>query len=372
MRRTLLAVCLAAASAGLFAQSIAELFGTAKEQIKAGSWADASKTLDALDAESAKPGQESIRKQLEGPLAFYRGVCDANLGKTNEAVERFGAFLKLQPNASIDAAVYSKKAVAAFEKAQKAAASDPDRAPSFANAYKAFQPAPGTAEVVDQFWGDGPVKWIMTDGEKKTWASLADGNARADFVEKFWEARKALPQIDGRTYRAEFERRAAFADANLALVAEQRGSLTDRGMVFVLLGPPTYAARRPLRTGDDQSTSDGLSTVGSQDTRNAMRAGSGTSTSSAKAGRRRLRILRPREDRARLVQQHGRDLGLPQGAAAGEHPVPAGRLQVPHEAGLRRQRSPARVGHRHRHRGREAPHPDVVARRPPQAFCASM
>lgn len=282
LKRLLLAAGLAAAASGLAAQSIPELFGKAKEEVKAGSWADALKTLDALEAEANKPGQDAVKKQLEAPLAFYRGVCDANLGQSDKAVEQFGAFLKLQPAASIDSAVYSKKAVSAFEKAQKAAAGDPDRAPSFANAYKAFQPAPGTAEVVDQFWGDGAVKWIMTDGEKKIWASLTDGNSRADFVEKFWEARKALPEIDGRTYHAEFERRAAFADANLALDAEQKGSLTDRGMVFVLLGPPTYAARKPLRTGEDASISDGLSTVGSQDAKNAQRGANASRTTSGK------------------------------------------------------------------------------------------
>jgi GWxTD domain-containing protein len=281
MKRMLLAVYLAAASAGLFAQTVGELFGKAKEEIKAGSWADASKTLDALDAESAKPGQEAIRKQLEGPLAFYRGVCEANLGKTDRAVDQFGAFLKLQPNASIDSAVYSKKAVAAFEKAQKAAASDPDRAPSIANAYKAYQPPPETV-VVDQYWADGAVKWIMTAEEKKIWPTLADGNARADFVEKFWEVRQAIPGVDGRTYRQEFERRASFADTHLAQNEEQKGCVTDRGMIFILLGPPTYAARKPLRTGDDQSISDGLSTVGSQDARNSQRRASAGSTSSSK------------------------------------------------------------------------------------------
>ncbi len=284
LQRLFLAVGLtAAAAAGLAAQSIPELFGKAKAEIKSGSWADASKTLDALEAEASKPGQEAVKKQLEAPLAFYRGVCDANLGQSDQAVEQFGAFLKLQPTASIDSTMYSKKAVSAFEKAQKAAAGDPDRAPSFANAYKAFQPPPGTTEVVDQYWGEGPVKWIMTNGEKKTWAGLTDGNARADFVEKFWEARKTLPEIDGRSYHAEFERRAAFADANLALDAEQKGSLTDRGMVFVLLGPPTYAARKPMRTGEDASISDGLSTAGSQDLKNSMRKGSGTSTSGKQA-----------------------------------------------------------------------------------------
>ncbi len=282
-KRGLIAILIAALATALGAQSIPELFGQAKAQIKAESWKDASKTLDALDAESQKPGNEGVRKQLEGPLAFYRGVCDANLGQTDAAVEQFGAFLAGQPNASIDPNVYSKKAVAAFEKAQKAAASDPDRAPSIANAYKAFQPPPAAPEVVDQYWADGPVKWIMTAEEKKTWAGLADGNARTDFVERFWAARQSLPGAEGRAYRQEFERRVAFADANLAIDSEQKGSVTDRGMVFVLLGSPTYAARKPLRTGDDQSISDGLSTVGSQDAKNAQRgATSGGKSTSGK------------------------------------------------------------------------------------------
>ncbi len=277
MKRVFLIGLLLSASLS-FAQTIPELFGRAKEQIKAGSWADASKTLDALEAEAKKPGNEAVQKQLEGPLSFYRGVCAANLGQSDQAVEAFGAFLKLQPNASIDQAVYSKKAVAAFEKAQKAAA---DKTPSIADAYRAFPP-PTTAETVDQYWGDGPVQWIMTADEKKSWAALTDPNARVAFVEAFWVTRATLPGSDGLTYQQEFERRAAFADANLAQDAEKRGSLTDRGMVFILLGAPNWAARKPMRTDDDRGISDGLSTVGSQDAANASRGARAGGTTSGK------------------------------------------------------------------------------------------
>ena len=48
--------------------------------------------------------------------------------------------------------------------------------------------------------------------------------------------------------------------------------MTDRGMVFVLLGPPTYVGRKPIRTGDDPRDSAGMSSVGSQDEANAQRA----------------------------------------------------------------------------------------------------
>ncbi len=246
------------------AQTIPELFGRAREQIKAGSWAEAAKTLDALDAESSKPGQESIRKQLEGPLAFYRGVCDANLGESAKAVEAFGAFLKLQPGATIDAAVYSKKAVAAFEKAQKAAAA---RAPSIAEAYKEFRPAPDAKDrdPIDEHWGEGPVKWIMTPEEKDAWAAPRRRQRARQFRRDVLGSARRAARRRRPDLRQEFERRVAFADANLAEEAEQRGSVTDRGMVFVLLGPPTYAGRKPMRAGDDASDNAGLSTVGSQD-----------------------------------------------------------------------------------------------------------
>jgi GWxTD domain-containing protein len=279
MKRSTLGLCVLLSAAASLAQSIPELFGKVKEEVKAGSWADALKTLDSLDAASSKPGNEAVQKQLEGPLAFYRGVCQANLKETDLAVASFGAFLELQPTASIDPAVYSKKAVAAFEKAQKAAA---DRAPSLAEAYKEFQPPPDAKEIVDGHWGEGPVRWIMTAQETKHWSSLTDPNARIDFVEKFWVARQALPGSDRRTFRQEFARRAAFADATLEQQAEQKGSLTDRGMVFVLLSPPTYAGRRPLRTGDDAGISDGISRFGSQDAANAARSASAGGTTSGK------------------------------------------------------------------------------------------
>jgi hypothetical protein len=46
--------------------------------------------------------------------------------------------------------------------------------------------------------------------------------------------------------------------------------MTDRGMVFVLLGPPTYVGRKPIRTGEDSSEAEGMSTVGSLDAANAQ------------------------------------------------------------------------------------------------------
>jgi GWxTD domain-containing protein len=265
MRRTLV-VAFAAAVLLLprlcAAQTVPELFARAKDQVKAGAWADALKTLDALEAESARPGNETFRSQLPAPVAFYRGVAHANLGESDRAVADFGAFLALQPNAQLDTSQFSKKAAAAFDAARKAAT---DRAPSLADAYKSFRARPDASSryPVDPRWAEGPVHWIMTDAEKEAWSSLPPNADRLDFVEKFWAARPAA-------FRAEFQKRVAFADENLAEDPEQPGSLTDRGMVFVLMGPPTFAGRKPLRTGEDTSDAAGMSTVGSHDETTAV------------------------------------------------------------------------------------------------------
>jgi GWxTD domain-containing protein len=258
-------------SAAARAESLPELFQKCKEQVKGGSWKDALDTLSKLETEAAKPGNEQAHRQLEWPLAFYRGVCEANLGESDKAIADFSTFLEAQPNADIDAKVYSKKAVAAFEKARKAAAS---RAPSMAELYKEFEPPKDAAERdrADAYWADGPVRWILSDDEKKSWSALTDPNARVAFVEHFWEARAALAGAYGRTYQQEFARRVAFADVYLAESEEQRGSVTDRGMVFILVGPPTYAGRRPMRTGDDANDDAGMSLVGSHDAGNAVKS----------------------------------------------------------------------------------------------------
>ncbi len=269
----LLATTLLCAPVPSAAQSLGEMFQAVKDQVRGGEWARALATLDTLENEVAKPGHEDARGKLEGPIAFYRGVCRANEGQQDRAVDAFESFLVIQPDAMIDPALYSKPAVEAFEIARRAAA---HRTFTLARAYDEFRMPLDVAErdPVDMRWADGPVRWIMTAEEKQEWSGLTDPNARAVFAEAFWTSRATLPGgAEGRTFRQEFERRVAFADAFLPQGGELRGSMTDRGMVFVLLGPPRYASRRKLRAGDDPSEPAGQSRVGSQDAKLALKPG---------------------------------------------------------------------------------------------------
>ena len=263
MRRLILVLAVSLLAAAARAQSLQELFQKTKAQVKGEAWQDAMKTMDALEAAAAGPANEGARKQLAAPLAFYRGVCEANLGDAAAAQTSFQAFLDQVPNATMDPSAYSKKAVAAFESARRQTAGPaiPKSSGSLYTAFLEFKEPPNSSDPADANWASGPEQWIMTAQEKKTWASLQSGGDRVEFVDKFWESRNPRPGNPDNTFKTGFERRVAFADAHFVQDEKKRGSLTDRGMVFVLLGPPTYGGRRPIKPGEDSSEASGMSTV---------------------------------------------------------------------------------------------------------------
>ena len=252
-------------SIGFSSPTLPELFHKAKAQVKGESWNEALKTLALLESESAKAGNEVARQQLEAPMAFYRAVCEANLGQAEKAQADFETFLGIQPNATMDPSMYSKKAIAAFEAARTSVesaqpAADTSDRPSIFKAYQEFKLPPNSGEQVGMDWADGPVRWIMTSDEKRRWSELeaAAGADWQEFVDQFWESRNPKPGNPDNVTKTTFERRVAFADAHFVQAEETRGSMTDRGMVFVLLGPPTYAGKKPLRTGEDTNDPDGM------------------------------------------------------------------------------------------------------------------
>jgi len=244
-------------SAALSADSLPDLFQKAKAQVKSQSWREALTTLDQLDAESARPGNEAARERLVAAIAFYRGVCEANLDQAAKAEADFATFRQAQPESTIDNAVYSKKVVNAFDAAGKDASPQSHGSISFARRFEEFQSPPNMGEKPDDRWADGPMKWIMTAEETAAWAVLKSGAERAEFVEKFWQARNPKPGSEDNPARTELDRRIAFADAYFQQDEKRRGSLTDEGMVFVLLGPPTRVGRKPIQANEDRSISSG-------------------------------------------------------------------------------------------------------------------
>ena len=237
------------------AMTLPDLFHKAKEQVKLGSWAAALATIEQIDTVSQRPGLEKDRDALLPPLAFYRGVCLAALDKEDLARAEFEVYLASSPNTRLDPAIYPKKVIASFESVQKSVMrpgqqKEPE-GPGIASAYRAFhRPDSALHPPAEEDWADGPARFLLRSGETDEFRRINDPIARSEFITKFWKDRDRTPETPENEFRDEFERRVAFADQYFAQ-GETRGSYTDRGTIFVLLGPPAYAIQKPLKTGDD-------------------------------------------------------------------------------------------------------------------------
>ncbi len=257
------------------AVTLPELFQKAKEEFRFGSYAATLATLETLERESAGPGHEAERAALRPGLLFYRGACLAALGRQSEARGAFEEFLSYQPNTKLDPAFYPHSVIATFESVRelRKQESRPGDGSNLAEAYRAFpRPDPGRAEEIGENWAEGPVGRLLTQEEKRSFARLQDPVERSEFVTSFWRSRDPRPETEENELRQEFEKRVAFADSRFAQ-DEVRGSLTDRGMVFTLMGPPSYSGRKPLMTGDDAADSSGLSRYTRSETRAASQGG---------------------------------------------------------------------------------------------------
>jgi GWxTD domain-containing protein len=282
MRRAVLASVLALLASLAFADSeCVRLFLKAKEQFRLAQYDAALSTLDQLAAEAEKPGNESNRASLPAALAFYRGACDAALGRTDEAREKFETFLTYQPNASLDPSAFPPKVIAVLEdvrKSMRTGAQQPAETGSLATSFRAYSaPVEKGAEEAGEDWAEGPAGYLLTNDQKRDYERLSDPASRSEFIAAFWKDRDSRPETPENETRIEFERRVAFADSKFAQ-DETRGSVTDRGMVFVLLGPPTWIGRKPLAVGEDAADPKGMSMYSDLDLRNALKNTSGAAS----------------------------------------------------------------------------------------------
>jgi GWxTD domain-containing protein len=260
------------------AATLPELFQKAKQEFRFGSYAAALATLETLEAESAQPGHEAERSALRPGLLFYKGASLAALGRQTEARPAFEEFLVLQPDAKLDPAIYPRAVIATFESARQSRGLEtrPADASSLAEAYRAFpRPEAGGSEEHREDWAEGPVRHLLSSEEKRDFERLLDAVSRAEFVANFWRSRDPKGGTEADEVRRTFDKRVAFADSRFTQ-DEVRGSLTDRGMVFIVLGPPTYSGRKHLATGEDAADASGLSRYAPSEVRVASQQGGST------------------------------------------------------------------------------------------------
>lgn len=82
------------------------------------------------------------------------------------------------------------------------------------------------------------VSLIITKQEKKRFLSLTNNKDREIFKEEFWAKRDPAPDTDDNEFKIEYYDRMFYADKYFK-EGKRRGYKTDRGRIYMILGPPS-------------------------------------------------------------------------------------------------------------------------------------
>ncbi|MFQ6109459.1 MAG: GWxTD domain-containing protein [Candidatus Aminicenantales bacterium] len=88
------------------------------------------------------------------------------------------------------------------------------------------------------------VRYIITRKERKIFLELPDEEKEA-FKEEFWKRRDPDPSTEENEFKMEYFNRMERAD-ELFVAEGKPGWLTDRGMIYILFGPPTDRITYPM------------------------------------------------------------------------------------------------------------------------------
>jgi GWxTD domain-containing protein len=231
MIATLLALVLAATV------NPANAVGEGRRLLAANECEAAAKVMqDAVPSAAALPDPRE-RHDAVAALQFYSALAFHDCRRDEQAALALREFFRVRPDAAkLDRARYDSSFIRLFDEVHAKAAT---AATPFDRFYPGFQDAwdPEPERESLALWGRNSAFLILASpGEREAWGRLRDDDARRHFVEEFWTGRD----------RGEILRRVSFANRAFLAPDEERGALTDRGRVFVLLGPPSRIDRRPL------------------------------------------------------------------------------------------------------------------------------
>ncbi|MCZ6832765.1 MAG: GWxTD domain-containing protein [Acidobacteria bacterium] len=86
-------------------------------------------------------------------------------------------------------------------------------------------------------WDKGPIRYIILKEEQDLFRGLKTDEDRLAFIQGFWERRDRSPETMDNEYRLEFWRRVSQAERRF-IDAPMPGWKTDRGRVWIIMGPP--------------------------------------------------------------------------------------------------------------------------------------
>jgi GWxTD domain-containing protein len=96
-------------------------------------------------------------------------------------------------------------------------------------------------------WLEEEVVYIITDKEKDIFLQLGSDRDRNLFMEAFWKIRDPVLGTVENEFKKEHYRRIAYADKFFGRETTRQGWRTDRGRIYIILGPPVSIDRFPDR-----------------------------------------------------------------------------------------------------------------------------
>jgi GWxTD domain-containing protein len=91
-------------------------------------------------------------------------------------------------------------------------------------------------------WLDRDVAYIIMRQEKSHFLKLATDEERDQFIEHFWRIRNPNPESPTNEYKEEHYRRLEYADEHFGIGKRVPGWSTERGRIYITLGPPKQKA----------------------------------------------------------------------------------------------------------------------------------
>ena len=180
------------------------------------------------------------KPEARAAIHFYSALAYWNRGDAPSARSELTKFGEIRRGSNaLDPTKYPAAFVRLFNEAAAHGTGAPPQ--SFEAHYPGFDKVGEPKPTPIPLWGtSAEMQLLASPEEKKEWDRLPDDAARQQFIAKFWAARDPDPATPVNEWRDVFDRRVAFADATFASASDAlRGSTTDRGRVFILLGPPS-------------------------------------------------------------------------------------------------------------------------------------
>ena len=214
--------------------------GIARQHLAEGDCGGAVRVLARVLPEALEIENVEERSAAAGAVHFYSALAQAECGRLSEASGHLREFFTFRPDlTTIDETRYSRPFVRLFKETQRSVQS----IELFDRVYPGFDRYADVAvdEVPLQLWGtNAGFQILAAPEEKEEWGRLRTDAERQDFIERFWSSRR----------RDVVNRRVAFADQVFSAGRDVRGALSDRGRVFVILGPPARVYRSGLKRYD--------------------------------------------------------------------------------------------------------------------------